>query len=110
METEAADDEAEPAEPLTEEERLAKEEAERAAAEAKAEAEAKAKAAEAAAEALEAELKTFQRDVTLGHWAEVKAYLGGLQEETASVGYTQLLASLVKGPPKPKSPFAKYAE
>ena len=41
--------------------------------------------------ALEAELKTLQRNVTLGNWAEVKKYWAGLPEDEAKAGYAQLL-------------------
>jgi hypothetical protein len=67
-----------------------------------------AKATEQAA--LKAEMGTFQRDVTLGDWAAVDAYLAGLPEPDAKAGYERLVAALVEGPPKPQSPFANWAE
>ena len=86
---------------------------------AKAAAEAEEAAAKAAAEAkqkafeaklLDHELKLFQRDVTLGAWDAVRDYLTGIDEAEAKIGYQQLLASLVKGPPKKPTPFAAYLE
>lgn len=82
---------------------------EAAAAEQTAQAEAAAKAkAEAARKAEEAralarEIARFQRDVTLGQWGAVGAYLRSLPEADAKVGYAQLLRSLQQGPP-PKTP------
>ncbi len=72
--------------------------------------EAETDAAAAQAKALELELATFQRDVTLGDWEAVRTYLDGLTDEEAKAGYDQLVTSLVNGPPKPQSPFAPYAE
>src|SRR5207244_3904425 len=43
---------------------------------------------------LDLEMKTFQRQVTLGKWDAVKAYLAGLPEDEAKAGYKQLLQSL----------------
>jgi hypothetical protein len=53
--------------------------------------------------ALEAELKTLQRNVTLGRWADVKKYLAGLPEIEGKEGYAQMLKGF--GPP-PGSPQA----
>lgn len=62
----------------------------------------------AEAEALEAELEAFQKKVTLGDWAGVKAYLAGLPDEEAVPAYRQLLRGLQQplnvaagGPPPP---------
>src|SRR4029079_1337818 len=57
----------------------------------------------AEAKALEAELKTLQRNVTLGRWADVKTYLAGLPEIEGKEGYAQMLKGF--GPP-PGSPQA----
>ncbi len=82
-------------------------------------AEAKKKASEAAekkaaeAKALEKEMAAFQRSVTLGDWAGVKAYLAGLEkEDEAKAGYERLLQSLREGPPRAQSDgsAAAYAE
>ncbi|MBX9583205.1 MAG: hypothetical protein K2X87_23105 [Gemmataceae bacterium] len=61
----------------------------------------------AEAAALE-ELAAFQKKVTLGDWAGVKAYLAGLPDEEATPAYRQLLRSLQQpanlsagGPPPP---------
>lgn len=81
--------------------------AEKAAAEAKAAeakaAEEKAKAEAAAKKAAEAEaqfdyeLKLFTRNVTLGQWVDVKAYLATLEKEEGKALYDQLLNSLIAG-------------
>jgi hypothetical protein len=42
----------------------------------------------------DAELKSFQRHVTLGNWPEVKAYLASLEKEEAKALYTRLLTAL----------------
>jgi hypothetical protein len=47
---------------------------------------------------LELELSTFQRHVTTGNWAAVKAYLAGLPADEAQPAYLQLLRSLMSGP------------
>ncbi|TDJ72845.1 MAG: hypothetical protein E2O39_06005 [Planctomycetota bacterium] len=65
------------------------------------EAAAKKKQAEAEAKALEKEMTALQRNVTLGEWDAVKTYLAGLTEAEQKAGYTQLLASLRKGPKAP---------
>jgi len=62
--------------------------------------EAAAKAAEA--KAIEEEMAALQRNVTLGDWAAVKAYLAGLTEEEKKAGYDRMLQSL--GTPKPPQP------
>jgi hypothetical protein len=98
-------DAAPPAEPLSEEalakqkadEEAARKQAEEAAAAAKKkEEETKKKAAEA--KALEAELKLFQRNVTLGEWTAVKTYLASLTEPEKKAAYERLLANLLQGP------------
>lgn len=43
---------------------------------------------------IDRELAEFKRMVTLGQWGAVKAYLAGLTEEEAAVGYKQMLQSL----------------
>ena len=55
-------------------------------------------AAKAAAEALEQELKTLQRNVTLGRWTEVKSYLAQIPEEEGQAGYERMLVSLGSPP------------
>lgn len=77
--------------PLTEEEKKAKEEAEK-------------KQKEAAAlkkeiEELRAAVTKLKRDVTLARWSEVGAFLKALDEAEQKSVYSQLLASLVAGPP-----------
>jgi len=68
----------------------------------KAEQAAAAKKKEEEAKALEAELKLFQRRVTLGEWDAVASYLKGLTEDEAKAGYGQLLRQLTQQlPPKP---------
>jgi hypothetical protein len=68
-------------------------------------------------EPLDLELATFQRNVTLGKWAAVKAYLAGLPADEAKAGYEQLLRSLQRGPTagRPEGgpgagPMMQYAE
>lgn len=60
----------------------------------------KADADKAAAEekALDAEMSALQRDVALGRWTEVGAYLRGLSAEESKAGYERMLQSLVQGP------------
>lgn len=43
------------------------------------------------------ELTAFQKNVTLGQWPEVKAYLATLPEDEADAGYKQLLRNLQQG-------------
>jgi hypothetical protein len=76
----------------------AKKAAEEAAKKKKQEEEAAKKAAEA--KAIDAETKVLQRNVTLGDWAAVKAYFGGLADVERKEGYDQLLKSLQRGPPQ----------
>jgi hypothetical protein len=45
-------------------------------------------------------LQEFQRDVTLGRWAEVKAFLKTLDEQVAKELYNQMLQSLGNAPPQ----------
>lgn len=59
-------------------------------------------------EALDEELAAFQKKVTLGDWAGVKAYLAGLPDEESTPAYRQLLRSFQQtfnasagGPPPP---------
>lgn len=56
---------------------------------------------DARTEALDRELATFQRDVTLGRWSAVKAYLATLPDEEAVAGYSQLLRNLQQQPMMP---------
>jgi hypothetical protein len=62
------------------------------------------KAAPAKPDPLDGELKTFQRNVTLGNWAAVKTYLTGLPEEEAKAGYQQMLQSLQGMPAQAAQP------
>ncbi|HEX3869648.1 MAG TPA: hypothetical protein VHV77_04345, partial [Pirellulales bacterium] len=48
---------------------------------------------------LDAELKAFQADVTLGQWSKVKTYLSGLPEAEGKAAWQQLLASLTAPAP-----------
>ncbi|HEY8503399.1 MAG TPA: hypothetical protein VIL46_02375, partial [Gemmataceae bacterium] len=50
---------------------------------------------------IDAELKLFQRNVTLGDWPAVKKYLATLPEEEAKAGYKQLLQSFQRMPGMP---------
>ena len=47
----------------------------------------------------DAELKTFQRHVTLGNWQEVKSYLAGLDKEEAKALYSRVLIALREAAP-----------
>ncbi len=47
---------------------------------------------------LEADLKTFQRDVTQGHWEDVKQFISSLAAAEARELYNRLLESLRTGP------------
>lgn len=87
-----ADPAAPPADP-----EAAREKAEAAEAQKKKAAEEAAKKA-AEAKALDAEMAALQRQVTLGDWDAVKAYLAGLTKEEAKAGYEHLLRSLQAGP------------
>lgn len=53
-----------------------------------------AKAPDPKAAELEKELAAFQKNVTLGKWADVKTYLASLPEDEGAAGYKQLLRSL----------------
>jgi hypothetical protein len=53
--------------------------------------------------ALDAELKTLQRNVTLGRWADVKTYLAGLPEIEGKEGYAQLLKGFGPAPGTPQA-------
>ena len=88
----------------------AKAEKERKKAEAKAEKEAEAKAKQEKKERIEKEAKALQRNVTLGDWGAVRAYLATLEEGEAKAAYKQMLASLVKGPKKKQGRFANWQE
>jgi hypothetical protein len=70
----------------------------------------KAAADAAEAKAVQDEGKALQRNVTLGDWAAVKAYLAGLPEADAKAGYERIVASLLEGPPPVQTPFANWAE
>ncbi len=63
---------------------------------AKAKEEAEKKAAEA--KAIVDEMAALTRNVTLGDWAAVKAYLATLTEAEAKGGYDRMLQSLLQGP------------
>jgi hypothetical protein len=52
------------------------------------------KAAKAKPDPLDAEMKALQRNVTLGNWAALKAYLAGLPADEAKAGYEHLLQAL----------------
>ena len=98
-------------EKMTEEERTAAAEARKLAGEAKKTAEETAaknkKKAERLAkeiEQLKIEIRRFQRNVTLGDWKAVDTFMKSLSEDEAKVVYTQLLTSLINGPPgQPKT-------
>ncbi len=66
---------------------------------ARAAAEAAAKAAEL--KALDEELKTLQRHVTLGKWTDVRTYLAGIPADEGKAGFAQMLRSLAQAPPPP---------
>ncbi len=53
-----------------------------------------------AKKAFDKSLKKFQRDVTLGEWAEAKTFLAGFDEELGKAAYSRLLQSLLAGPGK----------
>ena len=80
------------------------------AAEKKAKKEAEKRAEREAAEALERELALFQRQVTLGEWDAVRAYLANLPKAEGEAGYARLIASLVEGPERVSGTLAKFAE
>lgn len=89
----------------------------KAAAEAKAKAEAAAKAkAEAdkqraaAMKKFDEDLKSFQRNVTLGLWEDVEAFFQSLEDDEAKLAYQTMMASLVKGPGNRNARMAAYAE
>ncbi|MCY3000478.1 MAG: hypothetical protein NTV21_01530 [Planctomycetota bacterium] len=86
---------AQPAAEATPEEAKA---AEAAAAEAAAKAAEEAKKQAEEAKAIDAELKKFQRDVTLGDWAAVKAAMAGWAKDEQKAAYDTLLRSLQEGP------------
>jgi hypothetical protein len=48
--------------------------------------------------ALDKDLKLLQRNVTLGKWGDVKAYLAGIPAEESKEGYAQMLRSLSSPP------------
>ncbi|MCI0642727.1 MAG: hypothetical protein L0Y72_15900 [Gemmataceae bacterium] len=50
------------------------------------------------AEALDFEMQTLQRHVTLGNWETLKKYLAGLPEEENTAAYKQILSSLQSMP------------
>ncbi len=80
------------------------------AAEKKAKKEAEKRAEKEAAEALERELALFQRQVTLGEWDAVRAYLASLPKTEGKAAYVQLIASLVEGPERVSGSLARFAE
>ncbi|HEX4609860.1 MAG TPA: hypothetical protein VH092_16810 [Urbifossiella sp.] len=57
-----------------------------------------AKAPDPKAAELAKEIAAFQTNVTLGKWADVKAYLASLPEDEAAAAYKQLLRGLQQGP------------
>jgi hypothetical protein len=76
----------------------------------KAEKDAKKRAEAEAKKALERELLSFQRNVTLGEWTEVQAYLAGLPKKESLAAYAQLITSLNDGPERTSGTLAKFAE
>ncbi len=72
--------------PLTDEQKAAKKEAD------------KAKALAKEAELFDKRLKKLQRDVTLGQWNLVKEFYATLEEDEAKAGYTRLLDALRSSP------------
>jgi hypothetical protein len=58
----------------------------------------------AARNALEAEIAALQRQVTLGHWADVKKYLAGLPKTEGKAAYQHLLQSLNRAAGSPQGP------
>lgn len=95
VEAPAATEEA-PAEELDAKAQKKKDEAE--AKKKKAADEAAKKAAET--KAIETEMSTLQRNVTLGDWPAVKTYYATLTEDERKVGFERMLQSLQQGPPK----------
>lgn len=87
-----------PAEPMAEASPEEAKAAEAAAAEAAAKAAEEAKKQAEEAKAIDAELKKFQRDVTLGDWAAVKAAMAGWAKDEQKAAYDTLLRSLQEGP------------
>ncbi len=59
---------------------------------------ASANAEPAAPDPFDRELKGFQRDVTLGDWPAVKAFLRGLENQEGKAAYSRLLQALASGP------------
>ena len=59
---------------------------------------------------LDKQIKQAQKDVTLGKWDQVKAFIKPLKKEEAKVAYAQLLASLQTPPPTPGAQNASYME
>ena len=53
-------------------------------------------------------MKKFQRDITLGEWAEAREYLAGFDEELGKATYQRLVQALLAGPgkqpPRPGQP------
>jgi hypothetical protein len=93
--TPAAGSEVDPAAAAEAEAAKAKEEEERKAAELK---------------AIEEEIRTLQKNVTLGRWADVKAYFAGLKKAEAEAGYKQMVASLSMMPDQPTTPTQMVGE
>src|SRR5688572_10361093 len=88
--------EAQPADPANPDAAAA--EAAAAAEEARKKAEEEAKKAAEEAKAIEKEMADLRRNVTLGRWSDVGAYLRGLVKPDAEGGYTRMLQSLSQGP------------
>ncbi|MCA9199916.1 MAG: hypothetical protein KDA87_20390, partial [Planctomycetales bacterium] len=61
---------------------------------------------EAEKKAFTESLQAFQEAVTLGKWAEVKAFLDSLEQEEQDAALNQLLTSLAAGPAGPQMPTA----
>ena len=52
---------------------------------------------------LEYEFRVLQRNVTLGRWKDVKAYLKKIPVDDAKAAYSQMLQSLITGPQDPNN-------
>ena len=54
------------------------------------------------AKAFDKSVAQFQRDVTLGNWRDVKAFVASLEEDVAKAAYEKLIQSLLQGPRPPR--------
>jgi hypothetical protein len=61
------------------------------------------------AKAIDAEIEAWKRNVTLGRWTEVAAYLKGLPNADAKAGYERMLQTLADGP-RPTQPVQPAAQ